>query len=194
VYGNCTQLREALEDAGQAYVPRVPSNFRVTVANGITTREIVERVVEAGPGSVSFAGSALAVTFATAITWLNDRREKWLDEPAEAPGLLSQRVEGAEREGVSQMLTLRQTSSVPPKDGVQFQAAFLALRTAATRPELVGSLAALLYALRTLFQMTASAATGGGLRRAAATAVCSLVMSPSRLDDPLPELTATLSI
>jgi SRSO17 transposase len=36
VYGNCTQLREALEGAGQAYVLRVPSNFRTAVASGIT--------------------------------------------------------------------------------------------------------------------------------------------------------------
>src|ERR1017187_3604224 len=92
-----------------------------------------------------------------------------------------------------QMLTLRQTSSVPPKDGVHRHGAFLALRTAATNPELVGPPAALLYALRTVFQITASAATGGGLLSAVATSACSFVMSPSRLDDPLPELTATLS-
>ena len=91
------------------------------------------------------------------------------------------------------MFRLRQTSSVPPKDGVHVQAAFLALRAAATSPELPGPPAALLYALRTRLQITASAATGGGLPIAAAMSVCSLVMSPSRLDDPLPELTATLS-
>src|SRR5580658_5581712 len=92
-----------------------------------------------------------------------------------------------------QTLTLRQTSSVPPKDGIQPHGACSALRTAATSPELVGPPAASLYSVRTLFQITASAATGGGLPTAAATSVCSLAMSPSRLADPLPELTATLS-
>jgi hypothetical protein len=96
-------------------------------------------------------------------------------------------------EAGDQMLTLRQTSSVPPKDGVHVHAAFLALRTAATSPEFVGPPAALLYALRILFQITASVASGGGLPSAVATSVCSLVMSPSRLDDPVPELTVTLS-
>ena len=32
VYGSCTQLREYLEDRGQGYVLRVPSNFRLTLA------------------------------------------------------------------------------------------------------------------------------------------------------------------
>ena len=36
VYGNCTELREYLEEQGQAYVLRVPSNFRVTLARGVT--------------------------------------------------------------------------------------------------------------------------------------------------------------
>jgi SRSO17 transposase len=36
VYGNCTQLRELLEDADLAYVLRVPSNFRVTLAASVT--------------------------------------------------------------------------------------------------------------------------------------------------------------
>jgi SRSO17 transposase len=35
VYGSCTRLREALEAAGQAYVLRVPSNFKVTLAAGV---------------------------------------------------------------------------------------------------------------------------------------------------------------
>jgi SRSO17 transposase len=34
VYGNCTQLREHFEAAGQAYVLRVPSNFTLTLAAG----------------------------------------------------------------------------------------------------------------------------------------------------------------
>jgi SRSO17 transposase len=36
VYGSCTQLREFCEDAGLAYVLRVPSNFRITFAGGMT--------------------------------------------------------------------------------------------------------------------------------------------------------------
>ena len=36
VYGSSTQLREFLEDAGLAYVLRIPSNFRVTLAGGMT--------------------------------------------------------------------------------------------------------------------------------------------------------------
>jgi SRSO17 transposase len=36
VYGSCTQLREYLEDHDQAYVLRVSSSFRLTLAGGIT--------------------------------------------------------------------------------------------------------------------------------------------------------------
>jgi SRSO17 transposase len=36
VYGSCTQLREYLEDHDQAYVLRVPSSFRLTLASGVT--------------------------------------------------------------------------------------------------------------------------------------------------------------
>jgi SRSO17 transposase len=35
VYGACTELREFLEDHDQAYVLRVPSSFRLTVASGV---------------------------------------------------------------------------------------------------------------------------------------------------------------
>ena len=35
VYGSCTQLRQFLEDRGQAYVLRVPSNFYLTAARGV---------------------------------------------------------------------------------------------------------------------------------------------------------------
>jgi SRSO17 transposase len=35
VYGSCTGLREALEEQGQGYVLRVPSNFMVTLARGV---------------------------------------------------------------------------------------------------------------------------------------------------------------
>jgi SRSO17 transposase len=36
VYGNCTQLREFLEDRGQGYVLRVRSSFCLTLARGVT--------------------------------------------------------------------------------------------------------------------------------------------------------------
>jgi SRSO17 transposase len=36
VYGSCTQLREFCEDHNQAYVLRIPSSFRLTLAGGIT--------------------------------------------------------------------------------------------------------------------------------------------------------------
>jgi SRSO17 transposase len=36
VYGNCTELREFFEARGQGYVLRVPSNFRLALADGIT--------------------------------------------------------------------------------------------------------------------------------------------------------------
>jgi len=36
VYGSCTELREYLEERGQGYVLRVPSNFRLTLAGEIT--------------------------------------------------------------------------------------------------------------------------------------------------------------
>jgi SRSO17 transposase len=35
VYGSCTQFREYLEERGQAYVLRVPSNFRLILATGV---------------------------------------------------------------------------------------------------------------------------------------------------------------
>jgi len=34
VYGNCTQLREYFESEDQAYVLRVPCNFRITMRSG----------------------------------------------------------------------------------------------------------------------------------------------------------------
>jgi hypothetical protein len=42
-----------------------------------TGREVVERAVEAGLGSVPVVGNALAVAFVTALGWrLEERREK----------------------------------------------------------------------------------------------------------------------
>lgn len=46
VYGSCAKLRQALEAGGQAYVLRVPSNFRITLAAGVTVTcaEVVRRL------------------------------------------------------------------------------------------------------------------------------------------------------
>jgi hypothetical protein len=50
-----------------------------------TGREIVERPVEAGLGSIPLVGAALAVTFVTALGWrMEQRRERWFTELAEA--------------------------------------------------------------------------------------------------------------
>jgi hypothetical protein len=59
-----------------------------------TGREIVERAAEAGLGSIPVAGAALAVTFVTVVNWrLNQRREKWFTELAEAVEELGARVD-----------------------------------------------------------------------------------------------------
>jgi hypothetical protein len=59
-----------------------------------TGREIVERAAEAALGSVPLVGSALAVTFVIALGWrLEQRREKWFTELAEAVEELRQRVD-----------------------------------------------------------------------------------------------------
>jgi SRSO17 transposase len=48
VYGNCTQLRESLEENGQAYVLRVASNFTLTLAPGtkVTCKEAVTMLLK----------------------------------------------------------------------------------------------------------------------------------------------------
>ena len=48
VYGNCTQLREFFEAQEQAYVLRVPSNFRVTMRSGtvLTCAEAVSTLLK----------------------------------------------------------------------------------------------------------------------------------------------------
>jgi SRSO17 transposase len=48
VYGSCTQLREFFEDRGQAYVLRVASNFRLTLATGtkLTSAAAVTQLVK----------------------------------------------------------------------------------------------------------------------------------------------------
>jgi len=58
-----------------------------------TGGEIVAKAAEAGLGSVPLVGNALAVAFVTALNWrLNERREKWLTELAEAVDKLGERV------------------------------------------------------------------------------------------------------
>lgn len=58
-----------------------------------TGREIVERAVEAGLGSIPVVGAALAVTFVTALGWrLEQRREEWFTGLAEAIDGLRDRV------------------------------------------------------------------------------------------------------
>jgi hypothetical protein len=59
-----------------------------------TGREIAERAVEAGLNFVPVVGSALAVTFVTALNWkLNERRDQWLEELAEAVQELGDRLD-----------------------------------------------------------------------------------------------------
>jgi hypothetical protein len=59
-----------------------------------TGREIVERAAEAALGSIPLAGAALAVTFVAALNWrLEQRREKWFTELAEAIEELGQRID-----------------------------------------------------------------------------------------------------
>ena len=59
-----------------------------------TGREIVERAVEAGLGSIPLVGAALAVTFVTALGWrMEQRRERWFTELAEAVEELGERVD-----------------------------------------------------------------------------------------------------
>src|ERR1022692_3671879 len=49
VYGNCTELRVFLEERGQGYVLRVPSNFHLTLARGaaVTSAEAVRSLLKA---------------------------------------------------------------------------------------------------------------------------------------------------
>jgi hypothetical protein len=60
-------------------------------------REIAERATEAALNFVPVVGSALAVTFVTALNWkLNERRDKWLEELAEAVQELGGRPDGVD--------------------------------------------------------------------------------------------------
>ncbi len=54
-----------------------------------------ERVAEAGAGSVPVVGAAFAVALVTALNWkLNQRRDDWLENLAEAVEQLGERVDG----------------------------------------------------------------------------------------------------
>lgn len=67
-----------------------------------TGREIVERAVEAGLGSVPLVGNALAVTLVTALGWrLEQRREKWLTELAQAVEQLRGQTDGLSLESLT---------------------------------------------------------------------------------------------
>jgi len=48
VYGNCTELRQFCEEAGQGYVLRVSSSFRLTLASGVmlTCAQAVTRLLK----------------------------------------------------------------------------------------------------------------------------------------------------
>ncbi len=57
-------------------------------------RELAERLAEAGAGSVPMVGAALAVALVTALNWkLNQRRDDWLEDLAEAIEELGERVD-----------------------------------------------------------------------------------------------------
>lgn len=59
------------------------------------SRELAERVTEAGAGSVPVFGAAIAVALVTALNWkLNERRDDWLEDLAEAVEALGERVDG----------------------------------------------------------------------------------------------------
>jgi SRSO17 transposase len=59
VYGNCTELREFLEDRGQGYVLRVRSNFHLTLATAVklTCAEAAGRLLAGSRWEVRSAGN-----------------------------------------------------------------------------------------------------------------------------------------
>jgi SRSO17 transposase len=58
VYGNCTRLREYLESEEQAYVLRVPKNFRITLRDGstLTCEDAVAKMLKPRNWEVRSAG------------------------------------------------------------------------------------------------------------------------------------------
>jgi hypothetical protein len=68
-----------------------------------TSREIVERAIEAALNFVPVAGGALAVAFVSAVSWqLNQRRPEWLFELAEAVEDLRERIGDASFEALAE--------------------------------------------------------------------------------------------
>jgi hypothetical protein len=66
-------------------------------------REIVERTIEVGLNFVPGVGGALAVAFVSAVSWqLNQRREEWLSELAEAVEDLRERIGDASFETLAE--------------------------------------------------------------------------------------------
>ena len=58
VYGNCTKLREYLEEGKQAYVLRVPKNFTLTFSDGksLACEDAVKKMVRARNWETRSAG------------------------------------------------------------------------------------------------------------------------------------------
>jgi hypothetical protein len=78
-----------------------PDEIRTTSSKS-AGRDIVERAVEAGLGSVLAVRAALAVTFVTALSSrLEQRREKWFTNLAEAVDQLRQRQDDPDFETVA---------------------------------------------------------------------------------------------
>ena len=78
VYGACTELREFCEDHGQAYVLRVPSSFRLTVASGVTLtcKQAAARLGRRRGWEVRTAGSGSKGHRWYAWAWLVTLREE----------------------------------------------------------------------------------------------------------------------
>jgi SRSO17 transposase len=72
VYGNCTQLREFFEARGQAYVLRVPSNFRLTLASGkkLTCADTASMLTASRQPEVRSAGKGSKGSRWYAWSWL----------------------------------------------------------------------------------------------------------------------------
>jgi hypothetical protein len=70
VYGSCTELREFLQDRGQAYVLRVPRSFRLTLAGGQKMTCFDAASMLAGRAEVRSAGNGSKGTRWYAWSWL----------------------------------------------------------------------------------------------------------------------------
>lgn len=72
VYGNCTGLREFFEDRGQAYVLRVPRNFRLTLPSGkkVTCADAARQLLACKHPEVRSAGKGSKGERWYAWSWL----------------------------------------------------------------------------------------------------------------------------